>query len=228
MTIRVEQGDCRDVLATLDADSLDACVTDPPYELAFMGRAWDRSGVAFDPETWRAVLRVLRPGAHLLAFGGTRTAHRMTCAIEDAGFEVRDTLCWLYGSGFPKSLDVSKAIDKARGEDTAPIRAICRAVRAAMNALALKSSDLAPEFNCHSRLIDHWAARDTDSQPALPTWVQWLALRDRLGMRDDLDAEVWQWNGRKSQPGDAWNEAEVVLASMTACRVGLVITVFRS
>lgn len=137
MTIRVEQGDCRDVLATLDADSLDACVTDPPYHLGapqgrssrapegmyatmrtgFMGKEWDGGDVAFDPDTWRAVLRVLKPGAHLLAFGGTRTAHRMTCAIEDAGFEVRDTLCWLYGSGFPKSLDVSKAIDKAAGAE---------------------------------------------------------------------------------------------------------------
>ena len=108
-------GDCLTALPSFPEASFDACVTDPPYELAFMGRAWDRSGVAFDPETWRAVLRVLKPGAHLLAFGGTRTAHRMTCAIEDAGFEVRDTLCWLYGSGFPKSLDVSKAIDKAAG-----------------------------------------------------------------------------------------------------------------
>ena len=115
MTPRVEHGDCRDVLAALPADSLDSCITDPPYELVFMGRAWDRSGVAFDPDTWRAVLRVLKPGAHLLACGGTRTAHRMTCAIEDAGFEIRDTLCWLYGSGFPKSLDVSKAMDKAAG-----------------------------------------------------------------------------------------------------------------
>ena len=117
MTPRVEHGDCRDVLAALPADSLDSCITDPPYELGFMGRAWDRSGVAFDPDTWRAVLRVLKPGAHLLAFGGTRTAHRLTCAIEDAGFEIRDTLCWLYGSGFPKSLDIGKAIDRSHRRD---------------------------------------------------------------------------------------------------------------
>jgi DNA modification methylase len=113
--ISVEQGDCLDVLASWPPAIIDACVTDPPYELAFMGRSWDQTGVAFNPETWRAVYRVLKPGAHLLAFGGTRTAHRMTCAIEDAGFEIRDTLCWLYGSGFPKSLDVSKAMDKAAG-----------------------------------------------------------------------------------------------------------------
>jgi DNA modification methylase len=85
----------------MDAESIDAVVTDPPYELGFMGKAWDASGVAFQVETWQAVLRVLKPGGHLLAFGGTRTYHRMTCAIEDAGFEVRDCLQWIYGSGFP-------------------------------------------------------------------------------------------------------------------------------
>lgn len=101
--IQILVGDCREVLKTLEADSLHACVTDPPYELGFMGKVWDATGVANDPATWREVLRVLKPGAHLLAFGGTRTHHRMICAIEDAGFEIRDCLGWLYGSGFPKS-----------------------------------------------------------------------------------------------------------------------------
>lgn len=113
MTTRILQGDCREILPTLDAASFHAVVTDPPYELGFMGRAWDSSGVTFRPETWAAVLRVLKPGGHMLCFGGTRTQHRMACAIEDAGFEIRDTLCWIYGSGFPKSLDVSKTIDRA-------------------------------------------------------------------------------------------------------------------
>ncbi len=109
-------GDVREVLATLDAQSFDAVLCDPPYELTsgknsrtgFMGQAWDGSGVAFDPATWRAVLRCLRPGAHLLAAGGTRTYHRTTCAIEDAGFEIRDCIgyAWVYGSGFPKSLNL--------------------------------------------------------------------------------------------------------------------------
>lgn len=108
-------GDARAILPTLAAASVDAVVTDPPYELAFMGRGWDRSGIANDVDLWRAVLRVLKPGGHLLAFGGTRTAHRMVCAIEDAGFEIRDTVVWLYGQGFPKSLDVGKALDKAAG-----------------------------------------------------------------------------------------------------------------
>jgi DNA modification methylase len=108
-------GDNRWVLADLPTDSIDACVTDPPYELAFMGRKWDASGIAYDAEVWAQVFRVLKPGGHLLAFGGTRTWHRLAVAIEDAGFEVRDSIAWMYGSGFPKSLDVSKAIDKAAG-----------------------------------------------------------------------------------------------------------------
>lgn len=111
----IYRGDLFDVLPTLPEASVDACVTDPPYELGFMGKAWDGRGVAFQLDTWRQVLHVLKPGAHLVAFGGTRTFHRLTCAIEDAGFEIRDCLSWLYGSGFPKSLDVSKAIDAAAG-----------------------------------------------------------------------------------------------------------------
>ena len=102
-----------DVLADLDPASVDAVVCDPPYGLAFMGKGWDHAVPG--PDYWSACLRVLKPGGHLLAFGGTRTAHRLTSAIEDAGFEIRDMITWLYGSGFPKSLDVSKAIDKAAG-----------------------------------------------------------------------------------------------------------------
>jgi DNA modification methylase len=138
-------GDCREVMAQLDAESVDAIVTDPPYDLTtgkkggtgqasvdldspygrsritagnsggFMGKSWDATGVAHDPETWVAALRVLKPGGHLVAFGGARTFHRLTCAIEDAGFEIRDCLSWLYGSGFPKSLNVSKAMDREAG-----------------------------------------------------------------------------------------------------------------
>ncbi len=142
-------GDCREVLATFDENSIDAIVTDPPYDLTnrtpdvkqcrdcgrvlggadgkpdacprcggvlenqrsqagrgFMGKQWDGTGVAFDVATWEAAYRVLKPGAHLVAFGAPRTYHRMACAIEDAGFEIRDCLQWLFGSGFPKSLNL--------------------------------------------------------------------------------------------------------------------------
>lgn len=96
-------GDVREMLRTLEAESIDAVITDPPYELGFMGRSWDRSGIANDPDMWRVALGVAKPGAHLVTFGGTRTHHRMMCAIEDAGWEIRDCLMWLFGSGFPKS-----------------------------------------------------------------------------------------------------------------------------
>lgn len=109
--------DCLDVLPTLPDASVDSVVTDPPYELGFMGKGWDATGIAYNVTMWRECLRVLKPGGHLLAFGGTRTFHRLACAIEDAGFEIRDSIAWLYGSGFPKSLDVSKAIDKAAGAE---------------------------------------------------------------------------------------------------------------
>jgi site-specific DNA-methyltransferase (adenine-specific) len=104
-------------MAGLDDCSVDAIVTDPPYELGFMGKSWDASGIAYDLEVWRQALRVLKPGGHLLAFSGSRTYHRMVCAIEDAGFEVRDQIMWLYGSGFPKSHDISKAIDRESGAE---------------------------------------------------------------------------------------------------------------
>ena len=104
-------GDCLDVLRTLPDASVDSVVTDPPYGLSFMGKRWDYDVPSV--EIWAECLRVLKPGGHLLAFAGTRTQHRMAVRIEDAGFEIRDMLAWLYGSGFPKSLDVSKALDKA-------------------------------------------------------------------------------------------------------------------
>lgn len=101
MSAEIIVGDCRDAMGAMEADSVDAIVTDPPYGLGFMGKGWDRGvpGVEF----WTEALRVAKPGAYLLAFGGTRTYHRLTCAIEDAGWEVRDCLSWLYGQGFPKS-----------------------------------------------------------------------------------------------------------------------------
>ena len=108
-------GDCRDVLATMGDNSIDAIVCDPPYELGFMGKTWDASGIAYDVTVWTHCLRVLKPGGHLIAFGGSRTYHRLAVAIEDAGFVIRDQIQWIYGSGFPKSLDVSKAMDKQAG-----------------------------------------------------------------------------------------------------------------
>lgn len=156
--VRLHAGDCMEILPTLAAESVDAVVTDPPYHLTsivkrfgkegsapaqfgtdgafarasrgFMGKQWDGGDIAFRPELWAEVLRVLKPGGHLLAFSGSRTYHRMACAIEDAGFEIRDQIMWLYGSGFPKSLDVSKALDKMAGAE----RERCSLVGGALNS----------------------------------------------------------------------------------------------
>jgi site-specific DNA-methyltransferase (adenine-specific) len=111
----LHHGDCLEVLRTLADCSVDAVVTDPPYGLAFMGKRWDYDVPSV--EVWAECLRVLKPGGHLLAFAGTRTQHRMAVRIEDVGFEIRDMIAWVYGSGFPKSLDISKAIDKAAGAE---------------------------------------------------------------------------------------------------------------
>ncbi|QDM57447.1 DNA methylase [Mycobacterium phage Mahavrat] len=115
--VTLYHGDCLDVLAELPDNSVDSVCTDPPYGLDFMGKHWDTGAVAFDVAVWGHALRVLKPGGHLLAFGGSRTWHRLAAAIEDAGFEIRDSIAWLYGSGMPKSLDVSKAIDRAAGAE---------------------------------------------------------------------------------------------------------------
>lgn len=111
------RGDCMVGMASLEENSVDAVVSDPPYELNFMNNGWDRSGIAFNPEMWRLAYRALKPGGYLLAFGGSRTIHRIALAVEEAGFVIEDSLHWTYGSGFPKSLNISKAIDNHFGAE---------------------------------------------------------------------------------------------------------------
>jgi site-specific DNA-methyltransferase (adenine-specific) len=108
---KLYKGDMRNMLDVIKKESIDAVLTDPPYELNFINKGWDNSGIAFQPSTWTKCYEVLKPGGYLLAFGGSRTFHRIACAIEDAGFEIRDTIMWLYGSGFPKSMALDKAIE---------------------------------------------------------------------------------------------------------------------
>lgn len=115
---KIINGNSLDVLDTLEENSIDAIITDPPYELGFMGKSWDKSGIAYNVNLWKKALKVLKPGGFLLAFGGSRTYHRIACAIEDGGFEIRDTIMWLYGSGFPKSMNIGLAIDKKNGVES--------------------------------------------------------------------------------------------------------------
>jgi len=113
--IKLYKGDCLEILKTFPENFIDTCITDPPYELGFLGKKWDSTGISFQPTTWREVLRVLKPGATLLAFGAPKKYHRLACAIEDAGFEINDCISWVYGSGYPKNINLSKAIDKKFG-----------------------------------------------------------------------------------------------------------------
>jgi site-specific DNA-methyltransferase (adenine-specific) len=168
MTYQILLGNNLDVLPTLPDNSVDSIVTDPPYELGFMGKKWDSSGIAYSVELWQQCLRVLKPGGHLLSFGGTRTYHRVAVAIEDAGFELRDSIAWLYGSGFPKSMDVSKAIDKAAGAEREVIGTKIASPKGISQAEA-RSDSAAGAYGGETKEIDI----TTPSTPEAKQWEGW-------------------------------------------------------
>lgn len=184
----VHHGSVPGALDALDAESVHAVVCDPPYELGFMGRSWDSSGVAFRSETWAACLRVLKPGGHLLAFGGSRTSHRIACAIEDAGFELRDVIVWLYTSGFPKALDVSKAIDKRRNWTALP--ALQGAIGAARKALGISQSEAARRCGliAPGERLGGGGFMWFETGLRVPTREQWPALKAALELGNGFDA----------------------------------------
>jgi hypothetical protein len=206
-TVSLYVGDCRTVLAETPDNSIDAVVTDPPYELAFMGRAWDASGIGFDPIVWRECLRVLKPGGHLLAFGGTRTYHRLAVAIEDAGFEIRDSIHWIFGSGFPKGQDIAKTIDRHRN-DRADVLQVTAWLAAARDAAGWTNAqiDALWGFNGMGGL---WT---TQGKAAIvPQLEQWDQLREALGFDDaEIRPLVAQLNERKGSLGEAWARREVI------------------
>ena len=174
--INLMHGDCLEVLRTLPDNSVDSVVTDPPYGLSFMGKKWDYDVPA--SEVWAECLRVLKPGGHLLAFAGTRTQHRMAVRIEDAGFEIRDMIAWVYGSGFPKSLDVSKAIDKAAGAEREKVRVKPRAETSGTMA---GSSDTRPWIEKSRELGYHEVAGKEAVTEAARQWQGWgTALKPAL------------------------------------------------
>lgn len=159
-------GDCRETMAAMPAESVDAIVTDPPYGLGFMGKDWDVGvpGVEF----WRGALRVAKPGAHLLAFGGSRTWHRMAVAIEDAGWEIRDSIQWLYATGFPKSLDVAKAIDLAGG---LPPKAQAEMLRRRREGAALTREDVARAVGCTPASVRDWEEGRSRTEGGPVEWI---------------------------------------------------------
>jgi DNA modification methylase len=214
-------GDCLAVLAALPESSIDSVVCDPPYHLTsivkrfggksaapakvgktgayarasagFMGKQWDGGDIAFRPETWALVLRVLKPGGHLIAFSGTRTYHRMACAIEDAGFEVRDMIAWHYGSGFPKSHNVGKAI--ANRADPVKVREI--KVWLAEQFEVSGQTKSAINKACGFTASDYLKTEPGNDAGGRATWhlllpygEKWLRLKEVLGFGDDYDAEI--------------------------------------
>ena len=185
--MRLINADCIEAMKAMPDNSVDSIVTDPPYELGFMGKSWDASGIAFNVDVWREALRVIKPGGHLIAFSGSRTYHRMAVAIEDAGFQIRDQIMWVYGSGFPKSHDISKAIDKNNGEADRLVRFTLW-----MRTTGLKVKDVTKVLidnnliGENGTIAGHYFASKATSQPAIPTVAMWKVIRP-------LVADVPEW-----------------------------------
>lgn len=152
--IKLFLGKCEQLLPQYKAELFHAAVTDPPYELGFMGKAWDSTGIAYSVPMWAQVLRVLRPGGYLEAFGGTRTCHRMVCAIEDTGFEIRDQIDWWYATGFPKALDAAKALAKASPGDAAAWEGWKTALKPAHEPVCLARKPLS-EKSVALNIVEH-------------------------------------------------------------------------
>ncbi len=211
MTFAVHVGDCRTVLAQMPEASVDTVICDPPYGLAFMGKGWDQQVPGAD--YWRAALRVAKPGAMLLAFGGTRTWHHLATAIEQAGWEIRDSLMWLYGSGFPKSMDVSKAIDKQRF-DRAETEQVVRWMQAARERAGVSRQAIEDRFGTVN-IYQGFFTITPGSAPRVPTLEQVPVLLELFGITaEDVPEEIrrllLELNGRKGQPGADWFKREVV------------------
>ena len=190
--IRLAVADCRTLVASLPDMSVDAVVTDPPYELNFMNEGFDRTGIAFDTGLWRDILRTLKPGGHLLAFGATRTIHRVACAIEDAGFEIRDQIDWVYASGMPHGTNGDVAVRHAPAAMARRAHTLdaTRAIRARMEELGLTVTDLARAGGVGDTMASHWIATGEGAQPIAPSPERWERLRGPLRADDALERLV--------------------------------------
>ena len=233
MSTTIIHGDCLEELKKLDDNSVDAVVTDPPYGLSntkpsqvadvlkawvtgdtvsvpdkrggFMGKDWD--SFVPPPAVWEECMRVLKPGGHMAVFAGARTQDLMGLSIRLAGFEIRDTLGWVYGSGMPKSLDVSKAIDKQRNDKRETL-----AVTSRLSELASAAGISRKDVDSHMGTSDMggWWLSTLPHRCVVPSVENWAKLRDFIPGAHELDAEVWRLNGRKGTPGEAWEKREVV------------------
>jgi hypothetical protein len=222
--VEIIQGDCLDVMKGLPDGSVDAVVTDPPYGIGLLGLAWDRDCLSFSADFWRQMLGVMKPGAHLVAFGASRTSHRLACAIEDAGFEIRDSIDWIYGTGYPKSLNVALAIDKQRDDGEAVDR-----VRQWLDEKRLAAGLSLAAINRHMGFADSgggpaskWTTNATSR--GIPDPDQWETLKRLLQFDDSMDGEVRRLNDRKGQPGETWHDRPKVRHKPRASSCGTMVS----
>lgn len=185
---KLYQGNMLDILEVIELNSIDSIVTDPPYELNFMGKGWDSSGIAFQSDTWKKCYEVLKPGGYLLAFGGSRTFHRIACAIEDAGFEIRDTIMWLYGSGFPKSMDISKQIDKRPNRNYENLNLFGRKLKEQRELKGYSKNDIDKMMGTNTAYA-WWEGRNYlgEFKIQLPDKEHYKKLKEILELNDDMD-----------------------------------------
>lgn len=183
--IKLIHGDSLVELTKLPECSVDSIVTDPPYELGFMGKSWDSTGIANNVDLWKECLRVLKPGGHLLAFSGTRTYHRIASAIEDAGFEVRDMIEWVYGSGFPKSLNIGKAVDKLNGRFIEERIKLAKYIRETRVNAGITSKELNAKFGYVAGC--NWWESTNPNNNRVPTKADWTKLRTILNLNDEFN-----------------------------------------
>lgn len=212
--VTLYHADCRDVLKQLPDNSIDSICTDPPYALVsiqkrfgkpgskpakdvygrgaagFMGKQWDTGEVAFSEVFWAEVLRVLKPGGHVVAFSGTRTYHRMAVAIEDAGLEIRDQLGWLYGSGFPKSHDVSKGIDKRGPEGQAPFAEFAAHYEERRKALGMTHAAICAAGGWFGKVNHGGSSVNWANGYGMPTTEQWAILQPLLVLDEKWSERV--------------------------------------
>ena len=185
---KLYQGSMLDMLEVIEHSTIDSIVCDPPYELNFMGKGWDNSGIAFQPDTWKKCYEVLKPGGYLLAFGGSRTFHRIACAIEDAGFEIRDTIMWLYGSGFPKSMDISKQIDKRPNRSYENLNLFGKKLKEQRELKGYSKNDIDKMMGTNTAYA-WWEGRNYlgEFKIQLPDKENYKKLKEILELNDDMD-----------------------------------------